>query len=470
MNFRRTSQIHFVGIGGIGMSGIAELLLTQGYQVTGSDIRENARIRNLRRQGASIAIGHSSSNLQGADVVVRTSAVGESNVEIVTARKASIPVIPRAEMLAELMRLKRGIAIAGTHGKTTTTAMVSHLLQTAGFDPTVVVGGRMHNYGIGARLGDGQHIVVEADESDGSFLKLSPVISAVTNIEDDHLDYYGSIEKLERAFVDFINSVPFYGFTALCGDDPRLRKLLPQVTKPYATYGFQESNQLRAFNCIQEDFNQHFTVLFQGKNLGEIELPVPGKFNIQNSLAAISIALEMGVDFSLIKQSLKSFRGVARRFDYHGRVGNLSIYDDYAHHPTEVAETLKAARDTFEAELLVVFQPHRYSRTEQFAEQFGWALNFADRLCVTDIYPAGEKPLDGIDMEFLKQKIQPCRDRGETFFAPDSKAVLDWVEKVVDCDKKQVLFTLGAGDVVALSEPIQSVVAKLRREIKNEVV
>ncbi len=467
MEFRRTQSIHFVGIGGIGMSGIAEVLLTLGYNVSGSDINENARVRNLRRRGAKITLGHAAKNVEEVDVVVRTSAVDDDNCEVKAARERSIPVIPRAEMLAELMRLKEGIAIAGTHGKTTTTAMMSHILRTAEYDPTVVVGGRMHNLGIGARLGSGDHIVVEADESDGSFLKLMPVLSAVTNIEDDHLDYFGTMKKLEQAFLDFINSVPFYGFTAICGDDPRLQNLLPKVTKPHQTYGLEDHNQLRAVNCRQKNGKQTFTVQREDREIGDLILPLPGDFNVQNALAATALALEMGIDFQKIEQAFKSFEGVARRFDYKGRVENFIIYDDYAHHPTEVKNTLSAAANSFDGELLVVFQPHRYSRTELLAGKFGEALQEADKLCVTDVYAAGEEPVPGVNIDFLKDKILKHCSAKTTAFAVDREQVLDWVEAVFEPDHQQVLFTLGAGDVVQYAEPIQDRVARKLRELKD---
>ncbi len=460
MNFRRTQVIHFVGIGGVGMSGIAEVLLTLGYRVTGSDISENARIRNLQRRGAEIEIGHSAENIKEADVLVKTSAVDENNCEVSAAREREIPVIPRAEMLAELMRLKQGIAVAGTHGKTTTTAMVSVVLQSGGFDPTVVVGGRMHNLGIGARLGSDDQIVVEADESDGSFLKLTPVLAVVTNIENDHMDYYGTMQEVKVAFKQFINSVPFYGFVALCGDCPGVRNMLPEVHKPYVTYGLGEHNQLQAFDLKPHNFSTRFKVSRDGELLGEINLPLPGKFNVQNALAALAIGLEKELDFNSIKQGLESFEGVARRFDFKGQVKKFSVYDDYAHHPTEIEKTLKAADENLEGELLVIFQPHRYSRTRDLAHEFGRALKTAGKLCVTEIYPAGEEKIEGIDIDFLRKNILPHRNGGSTAFASSRKEILDWIEEQISPDKKQVLFTMGAGNIVSLAEPILDRAAK----------
>ncbi|MFB6345209.1 MAG: UDP-N-acetylmuramate--L-alanine ligase [bacterium] len=452
--FKRTRHVHFVGIGGIGMSGIAEVLLTLGYRVTGSDIKESARVRNLERRGADVRIGHAPSNVEGADVVVMTSAVDESNPEVQEARNRSIPVIPRAEMLAELMRLQEGIAVAGTHGKTTTTAMVSKALQAGDCDPTVVVGGRLHNLSIGARLGTDDQIVVEADESDGSFLKLSPVMGVVTNIEAEHMDYYDDLAALKSAFLDFINSVPFYGFTGLCGDDPVLSSLLPEVKKPFRTYGFDESNSLRAVDRRVRQEGTKFTVLDEGEELGTINLQVPGSHNILNALGAASIALEQGIAFKQIKHGLEDFKGVARRFDFKGEAGGLKVYDDYAHHPTEIEATLRTAKERFDSELIVIFQPHRYSRTRDFADEYGPALKQADRLLVTDVYPAGEDPLPGIDLDFLRDRINPHRNGHITEFRSDETEILNWTKQNIEPDTDQVLFTMGAGDVVDLAEPI----------------
>lgn len=452
--FKRTRHVHFVGIGGIGMSGIAEILLTLGYRVTGSDISEGARVRNLRRRGADVEIGHEPENVHEADVVVKTAAVDETNVEIEEAHQREIPVIPRAEMLAELMRLQEGIAIAGTHGKTTTTAMVSKVLQAGGLDPTVVVGGRLHNLNIGARLGTDDQIVVEADESDGSFLKLSPVLGAVTNIEPEHMDHYGGEEELEGAFLEFMNSVPFYGFMAVCGDDERIRSLLPDVKKPFKTYGFAERNALRAVDCDVDNGGTSYNLIHEGEDLGSIKLDVPGRHNVLNSLAAAAIAFEQGVPFSAVREGLEDFRGVVRRFDHKGSVQNLDVYDDYAHHPTEIEVTLEAARERFDGELIVVFQPHRYSRTRDFADEFGEALSASDRLLVTDVYAAGEEPIPGINLDFLRNSIQPKINGQITAYEAERDRIIDWVQDQFDSDRDQVVFTMGAGDVVDLAEPI----------------
>jgi UDP-N-acetylmuramate--alanine ligase len=452
--FKRTRHIHFVGIGGVGMSGIAEILLTLGYRVTGSDINEGARVRNLQRRGTKIDIGHDPENVHGADVVVKTSAVGDDNPEIEEARSKEIPVIPRAEMLAELMRLQEGIAIAGTHGKTTTTAMVSKALQSGGLDPTVVVGGRLHNLSIGARLGTDDQIVVEADESDGSFLKLSPVMGIVTNIEPEHMDHYGSEQALEEAFLEFINSVPFYGFMALYGDDPRIQSLLGDVKKPFATYGFESGNSLRAVECEMSESGTRYTMVRNGKELGRINLGIPGKHNILNSLGTAAVAFEQGLSFRHIQDGLENFQGVARRFDHKGTIGSLTVYDDYAHHPTEIETTLRAAKNRFDAELIVIFQPHRYTRTRDLAEEFGPALEQADRLLVTDVYPAGEDPIEGVDMQFLERTIQPHRNGHVTAYESEQDEILNWVESQIEPHSDQVVFTMGAGDVVDLAEPI----------------
>ncbi len=452
--FKRTRHVHFVGIGGIGMSGIAEILLTLGYRVTGSDISEGARVRNLRRRGADVEIGHDPENVRESDVVVKTAAVDETNVEIVEAHEREIPVIPRAEMLAELMRLQEGIAIAGTHGKTTTTAMVSRVLQEGGLDPTVVVGGRLHNLNIGARLGTDDQIVVEVDESDGSFLKLSPVLGAVTNIEPEHMDYYADESELEEAFLEFVNSVPFYGFMALCGDDDRIRSLLPGVKKPFKTYGFEERNALRAVDCDVANGGTSYTMVHEGEELGPVKLDVPGRHNVLNSLAAAAIAYEQGVPFPSVRDGLEQFRGVVRRFDHKGSVQNLDVYDDYAHHPTEIEATLDAARERFEAEIIVVFQPHRYSRTRDFADEFGDALSATDRLLVTDVYAAGEDPIPGINLNFLQNSIQPKLNGQPTAYEAERDQIIEWVRDQLEPERQQVVFTMGAGDVVDLAELI----------------
>lgn len=461
--FKRTKHVHFVGIGGIGMSGIAEILLTLGYDISGSDITDSARVRNLERRGADVQIGHSPKNVEGADVVVKTSAVDESNSEIQAAHDNEIPVIPRAEMLAELMRLQEGIAVAGTHGKTTTTAMVSKVLQQGGLDPTVVVGGRLHNLNIGARLGTDDQIVVEADESDGSFLKLSPVIGVVTNIELEHMDYYGNEEALQEAFLKFMNSVPFYGLTAICGDDPRIKKLLPRVKKPFKTYGFKEGNSLRAMDCKTNEEGTSFTLVRDGESLGQITLDIPGRHNVLNSLASVAVGFEQGLSFKDIRNGLQNFKGVARRFDKIGEVGNVSVFDDYAHHPTEIKKTLDAAKERFDAELIVIFQPHRYTRTRDLADEFGPALKRADRLLVTDVYPAGEDPIKGINIDFLRESIQPHRNGHITAYESDENKILDWIKSQLNSDRDQVVFTMGAGDVVDLGEPVLEIERSRRR-------
>lgn len=452
--FRRTQSVHFVGIGGVGMSGIAELLLTLGYEITGSDLEPNARTRNLVRQGATVYEGHDANQVEGADVVVMTSAVDESNEEIREARRRGIPVIPRAEMLAELMRLKEGIAVAGTHGKTTTTAMLSSVLQAGGCDPTVVVGGRLHNLELGARLGSDDQIVVEADESDGSFLHLSPVMGVVTNVENDHLDFYDDMESMEDVFLEFINSVPFYGFMALCGDDPRLYRMRSGIRKPFRTYGFGRHNDLRAMAPEMVDGITRFRMEREGERLGEVRMQVPGYHNVLNGLGAACVGFEQGLSFEEVRRGLESFEGVVRRFDLKGEVGAFSVYDDYAHHPTEIDHTLTTARQLFDAEILVVFQPHRYSRTRDLSDQFGPAFEHADRLCVTEVYAAGEKPLEGVDLSFLEAVIDPHRNGDPTVYRARSEEILDWVETVYQPDRRQVLFTMGAGDVVDLAEPI----------------
>lgn len=455
MEFHRTRRIYFVGIGGVGMSGIAEVLLKQGYEVHGSDIKISDRVRRLRERGAIVHKGHDPENVREADVVVQTSAVGSENPEIKQAHKLGIPVIPRAEMLAELMRLKKGIAVAGTHGKTTTTAMLSSLFDQADRDSTVVVGGRLRNEDIGAHLGDGEEMIVEADESDGTFLYLRPIFGIVTNIENDHLDYYDSMEDMEETFLDFINSIPFYGSMVLCGEDGRIRSLLSRVKKPYLTYGFSHEHDLYATDVEATGTGMRFTLHLPDRVEEAVELGVPGRHNVLNALAAVGIALERDIPIPDIRAGLSRFEGVRRRFDLRGAVRGTQVYDDYAHHPTEITTTLRAARSQFpDRELIAVFQPHRYSRTRDLAGEFGEALNVADRICVMDIYPAGEDPIEGIDLEYVRRRVEPALDGSRSAFLKDREEVLHWVEEQVEEDRDQVLFTLGAGDVGELAEPL----------------
>lgn len=453
MKFRQDRTIHFVGIGGVGMSGIAEVLLQQGHDVQGSDIEKNHRVKRLEERGATIYQGHDSEQVSGADVVVQTSAVdGGDNVEIQAARSEGIPVIPRAEMLAELMRVKQGLAVAGTHGKTTTTALLSHLFRETNRDPTVVVGGQMRNSGVGAHLGSGDEMIVEADESDGTLLYLRPISGIVTNIENDHLDYYDSMDHMESTFLEFINSIPFYGRMLLCGEDERLRSLVPELRKPYWTYGFSPDFDLHAADIEPVQGGTDFTLHARGQS-HQAHLGIPGKHNVLNALGAVGLGLEHGLSLDGMVEALPSFRGVKRRFDYQGKYQDTPIYDDYAHHPTEIRKTLQAAERQFpDHQVLAVFQPHRYSRTRQLAEEIGQALREADRVCLMGIYPAGEEPIDGVDLDFLEDRMAPSLDEHSVDFVPGHEGAAGWVREHLKNGREQVLMTLGAGDVGDLAD------------------
>jgi len=400
--YGKIEKIHFVGIGGIGMSGIAEVLLNLGYKVSGSDLRASDITERLAGFGAEIGIGHKAENLTNVDVVVISSAVHDDNPEVIEARRLHIPVIPRAEMLAELMRMKYGIAIAGTHGKTTTTSMAASILGHAGIDPTIVIGGKLNAIGSNARLGQGQFLVAEADESDGSFLVLSPTIAVVTNIDADHLDHYSGIEQIKDTFVEFINKVPFYGLAILCLDDPNIRDILPRVKKRYMTYGLASQADIRATHIRHEGFKTSFVAHYKGYRLGEISFPMPGPHNVLNAMACIAVALELDIPFQAIQEGFAGFGGVGRRFTVKGEPRGIMVVDDYGHHPAEIRATLAAARQGWpERRIVTVFQPHRYSRTHQLFNEFVTAFYDADLLVLTDVYAAGEQPIKGATAERL---------------------------------------------------------------------
>ncbi|RMH31132.1 MAG: UDP-N-acetylmuramate--L-alanine ligase [Nitrospirae bacterium] len=447
--FRKIERIHFVGIGGSGMSGIAEVLLTLGYKVTGSDLAHSETVRRLESIGGTVFIGHHESHVEGAQVVVVSSAVSSDNPEVRAARAKVIPVIPRAEMLAELMRLKYGIAIAGAHGKTTTTSMVAAVLAQAGLDPTFVVGGKVNAVGTHARLGRSDLLIAEADESDGSFLRLSPSIVVVTNLDREHLDFYGSMERLQEAFLEFVNKVPFYGLAIVCADDEWLRGILPRIVKRYQTYGHGDYIGVLTPDISATDIRaNHRTIEFRahafGKKLGPFRLPIPGVHNVSNALAAIAVALELDVTPDLIRAGLAAFSGVERRFHLRGEKSGVLIIDDYGHHPTEIRATLAAARAGWNRRLIAVFQPHRYTRTRDLAEEFGQVFDQADVVFVTEIYPAGETPLPGITGEMIAEHIRKT-----------GHPAVHWVERrenLVESVRSHVregdlVLTLGAGDI-----------------------
>jgi UDP-N-acetylmuramate--alanine ligase len=449
--FKKIKHIHFVGIGGIGMSGIAEVLLNLGYKVSGSDMKESDTTERLRSLGGEIAIGHRAENVTTPHVVVISSAVKSDNVEVIAAREQQVPVIPRAEMLAELMRLKYGVAIAGAHGKTTTTSMVSTVLAAGGIDPTVVIGGKLNSLGTNAKLGQGEFLVAEADESDGSFLKLSPTIAVVTNIDAEHLDYYKDIDEIKAAFLTFINKVPFYGVAVLCLDQPHIQALIPKVEKRYQTYGMSTQADYQAKDISLRPLGSTFRVLHHSEDFGMFELAVPGVHNIANSLAAIAVARELEVEVDTIRKALREFSGVQRRFQIKGEAGGIIVVDDYGHHPTEVRATLAAAAAGLERRVVVVFQPHRYTRTRHLLEEFFTAFNQADKLIILDIYAAGEKPIPGISGQALYEGIKKHGHKDVTYF-PDRETVAEHVASQLK--KGDLLITLGAGDVWKIGEQV----------------
>jgi UDP-N-acetylmuramate--alanine ligase len=448
---RRYQQVHFVGIGGVGMSGIAEVLLTLGYRVTGSDARRGEAVERLERLGAKVFIGHAASHTEGAQVVVYSSAVARDNPELMAARQRGIPVIPRAEMLAELMRVKSGIAIAGTHGKTTTTSMVGAVLAEAGFDPTIVVGGRITALGANARLGQGEFLVAEADESDGSFLKLTPTIAVVTTIDAEHLDHYRDLAAIREAFLQFVDKVPFYGVAVLCADQPEIQALLPRVEKRVITYGLTRPADLVAAAVRLGGLAARFEVLQRGESLGELALQVPGAHNVANALAATAVGLDLEIPFVVIQRALAGFTGVQRRFQVKGEAGGVLVVDDYGHHPAEIRATLAAARAGFGRRLVVAFQPHRYTRTLHLHAEFLTAFADADVLVLTDIYPAGEAPIPGVHARALAEGIA-ARTTREVRYVSDRGELVELLLRIVR--PGDLVLALGAGDIGGVADQV----------------
>jgi UDP-N-acetylmuramate--alanine ligase len=455
---RRIRRVHFVGIGGSGMSGIAEVLLNLGYRVSGSDLVESDTTLRLQRLGAEVVIGHRSENLRDADVVVISSAVRKDNPEVIAAHERIIPVIPRAEMLAELMRMKYGVAIAGTHGKTTTTSMIATVLAHGGLDPTAVIGGKLNSFGSNAKLGQGELLVAEADESDGSFLKLSPTIAVVTNIDPEHLDHYRNLEEIQKAFLEFINKVPFYGLAILCLDQENVQALIPQVQKRYVTYGLSSQANFRAADISYHGLTTSFRVFANERELGQISIQMPGLHSVYNALAAIATASELDVNFEIVRQALGSFSGVQRRFQIKGEWDGVMVVDDYGHHPTEIKATLSAAKSGWGRRTVVVFQPHRYSRTRDLFKEFLTAFNQADVLFLTGIYPAGEDPIPGVDVQGLYEGIKGHGHKDVTLVL-DKSAILDRL--LPRLKPGDMVFTLGAGDVWKTGEAL---IKKLKTE------
>src|SRR5881409_385654 len=443
--FKRYQQIHFVGIGGAGMSGIAEILLNLGYRVTGSDQRRNEAVERLEQLGAKIYVGHEAGHIEGAHVVVYSSAVSHDNVELQAARQHAVPTIPRAEMLAELMRLKYGIAVAGTHGKTTTTSMVGAVLAEGRYDPTIVVGGRVSSLGSNARLGQGEYLVAEADESDGSFLKLAPTIVVVTTVDAEHLDHYGSLDAICDAFVAFVNKVPFYGSAVLCLDQPNIQLLIPRIEKRIITYGLESGAELVARRLHLTGMTSRFEVFQRGSLLGELTLQIPGRHNVLNALAAVGVGLDLEIPFPVIQKALAGFSGVQRRFQILGRARGVTVVDDYGHHPAEIHATLAAAKAGFDCRVVTVFQPHRYTRTRDLRQEFLTAFNQADVLIVLDIYAAGEAPIPGVTAEDLAEGIRAHGHRNVTYLGGDRARVVTHLGEVTR--PGDLVLTLGAGDV-----------------------
>ncbi|MBU0944351.1 MAG: UDP-N-acetylmuramate--L-alanine ligase [Proteobacteria bacterium] len=451
--YNKTKKIHFVGIGGIGMSGIAELLLNLGYQVSGSDLNDSAITRNLQALGGNVHQGHDEGWVQGVDVVVTSSAISPNNPEVVAALALGIPVIQRAEMLAEIMRLKKyGIAIAGSHGKTSTTSMVAWMMACAGLDPTIVVGGKVDSLGGNAKLGQGDFLVAEADESDGSFLKLSPVLEVVTNIDLEHMDHYDDLDHIKATFLEFIDRIPFYGAVILCLDDVNVADILPEIRKRKITYGLNPQADLYAEQIEVGGGRAQFTVLHRGEVLGEIDLALAGRHNIYNSLAVICVGLELEIPFRIIREALASFQGVQRRMQFKGQGRGITVLDDYGHHPTEIRATLAAIKEAWpEKRLVVLFQPHRYSRTLALLKEFQTSFHQADLLVMTEIYAASEQPRAEISGEILLEKVRKHGQRQARFIAGVDVLAKELLPDLLEGD---LVLTLGAGNIVLAGEEL----------------
>src|SRR6202171_5747860 len=457
--FFKPQALHFIGIGGIGMSGIAEVLLNLGYQISGSDLKLSPTTEHLASLGAKVHEGHAADHVSGAKAVVVSSAVDSRNPEVLEARRLSIPVIPRGELLAELMRLKYGIAIAGSHGKTTTTSMTASLLSEAGLDPTVVVGGKVGSMGgSNARLGRSTYLVVESDESDGSFLKLSPILAVITNIDREHLDHYADIGEIRDAFCEFINKVPFYGAAIVCLDDENVQQILPSINRRTVTYGRSSQADLRITESTTGHFESRFRVCARGRDLGEFHLRLPGPHNVLNATAAIGIGLELDVKLDDIREALAGFTGVERRFQTRGEARGVTVIDDYGHHPTEIRATLTAARLCRFERIHAIFQPHRYSRTFHLMDEFAGAFHQADTVFVTDIYAASERPIEGVTAESLVERIRQFGHRGVEYVGTLDAGVDALLRSAADGD---LILTLGAGNVWQAGE---KVLQKLRAE------
>ncbi|MBT8493202.1 MAG: UDP-N-acetylmuramate--L-alanine ligase [Deltaproteobacteria bacterium] len=464
---KRDIKVHFVGIGGMGMCGIAEVLKNLGYPVTGSDILPSAITEHLEKAGCLVHYGHAATNIADADVVVVSSAIKGYNPEVEAAKARQIPVIPRAEMLGELMRMKYGITVAGSHGKTTTTTMIAHVLMAAGLDPTAVIGGRVNTFGLAnARLGTSEYLVAEADESDGSFLKLPPTLAVVTNIDPEHLDHYGDFEAVKSAFIDFINRVPFYGTAVLCLDHPVIQQIMPEVQKPLVTYGTAPQATYRARNVRHKELSSTFIAWRKADELGEITIPMPGMYNVQNALAVLAVADFLGVPFKEVSDSLAEFDGIQRRFTLRGEVGGVTIIDDFGHHPTEVRATLNGARAGFAGRrIIAAFQPHRFSRTRDQFHEFARSFYDADKVVICDVFAAGEEPIDGADSESLVQAVKDSGHKDVSYVAKreDVAEFLEGHARAGD-----IVITLGAGDIQLTCNELIELLEKTRGAAKHK--
>ncbi len=450
--FRRVKDVHFVGIGGVGMSGLAEILLALDFRVSGSDMKESATTQRLKEHGAVVWEGHDGKRLERADVVVYSSAVTQDNPELVAARERRIPIIPRAEMLAELMRMQTSIAVAGMHGKTTTTSMIASIFYAAELDPTVVIGGKLDSLGgSGAKLGHGDLLVAEADESDRSFLKLHPTIALITNLDLEHMDCYSSMEEIQETFLEFINHLPFYGYAVVCLDDPEVQKIIPLIEKRFITYGTSSQATIHGHKPEFIDGASVFTVHKEDELLGEIRLPMPGIHNVLDALAAVTIADIFEIPFEVTQSALNTFPGVQRRFTLRGTAGGVPVYDDYGHHPTEIKAVLEAARDVISGRLAVLFQPHRFTRTQALFEEFLTAFMDSDLLYVMDIYPASEKPIEGVTSEALCEGIK-SRGHKKVTYVPNRDAIPSVISN--ELEPGDAVITLGAGNVTNMGPMI----------------
>ncbi len=465
--YRKTkiNHIHFIGIGGIGMSGIAEVLLNLSYEVSGSDIRETEITRRLEQLGAKISYQHQRENVEGAEVVVVSAAIKEGNPEVQEAAEKLVPVISRAEMLAELMRMKHGVAVAGSHGKTTTTSLIATVLAHGGLDPTVVIGGKLNSIGSSAKLGQGDFLVAEADESDGSFLRLLPTIAVVTNIDPEHLDYYQGIEQIKEAFLQFIDKIPFFGLAVLCLDQENVQSLIPRLKKRFTTYGLSSQADFQAKDMSFDGSHSSFDMVHKGKRMGRLTVQMPGIHNVYNVLATVATAFELDLNFKTVQEALAGFSGIQRRFQMKAEVGNILVFDDYGHHPTEIKATLRAAKAGWRRRIVALFQPHRYTRTKVLFDDFLTAFYEADVLVITDIYSAGEEEIEGVHARYLFEGI---REHGhkDVHYISDRKEIIQYLPTVIM--PGDLVITLGAGDIYQVGEDlIEELRSKCRAESRS---